>query len=183
MPKEKKDKQSKHGKGLKISPRQKKNFKAFQKGFKTPFGILKKKVLSIAAVLCIWLCCSGYAVATPDGSLKVAWQPVTTNLDGSKCDNLAGYRVYVGMASGVYDTVYDVKNITAYEVKNLEVGIKYFLAVTAYNTYNKESGKSNEVHSGGKYYLVPSQVIGLIEITAENVNINIETVNITKEGL
>jgi hypothetical protein len=183
VPKEKKDKQDKHGKGLHLNKRQKKNYKEFQKGFKTPFGILKKKVLSIAAVLCIWLCCSGDIFAALDGSLKLKWNPVTTNVGGSKCDNLAGYRLYVGNASGVYDTVYDVKNVTEYEIKNLEVGIKYFIAVTAYNTYNRESGKSNEVHSGGKYYFVPSQVMGLIEITAENVNIYTETVNITKEGM
>lgn len=59
--------------------------------------------------------------------------------------DLSGYRVYVGTESRAYRMPIDVGNTTAYEVLDLEAGITYFFAVTAYDTSGNESGFSNEV--------------------------------------
>ena len=68
----------------------------------------------------------------------VSWNPSTST-------NLAGYKVHVGTSSGVYSSVVDVGNVTAYAVTNLGVGTTYYFAVTAYNTSGVESSFSNEV--------------------------------------
>jgi fibronectin type III domain protein/BACON domain-containing protein len=58
---------------------------------------------------------------------------------------LAGYKVYMGTASGVYGTSLNVGNVTSYVVSNLAVGTTYYFVVTAYNTSGSESPPSNEV--------------------------------------
>jgi BACON domain-containing protein/fibronectin type III domain protein len=58
---------------------------------------------------------------------------------------LAGYKVYLGTASGVYGTSLNVGNVTSYVVSNLAVGTTYYFVVTAYNTSGSESPPSNEV--------------------------------------
>lgn len=75
---------------------------------------------------------------SPDTKASLTWNPVTST-------NLAGYKVYVGTASGVYGTPLDVGNVTAYTVNNLTIGTTYYFAVTSYNTTGKESAPSNEV--------------------------------------
>ena len=163
------------GKGLKINKRQKSNFKKFQEGFRSKFGI-KKKALSLAFVICIWMCCSGIAVAqdaTLPGKITVAWN---TNTE----QDLAGYKIYVGTASKGYDKVIDVGNKTYFTVDDLKVGDRYYLAVTAYDTSNNESGFSNELTSVPKDGDPPSNPTGLIEV--ESLNIKANTVNIIENG-
>jgi hypothetical protein len=72
--------------------------------------------------------------------LTVAWDPNTEA-------DLKGYRVYYGTASRVYGTPFDVGKATSYTLVNLAPGQKYFIAVAAYNTANKESAFSNEVNA------------------------------------
>ncbi len=76
-----------------------------------------------------------YAVGA---QLTVAWDP---NLE----PDLKGYRVYYGTASRSYGTPFDVGKATSYTLVNLGPGQRYFIAVTAYNTADRESGFSNEV--------------------------------------
>lgn len=71
------------------------------------------------------------------GTATLTWNP---NKEG----NLAGYRVYVGLASGAYGPPIDVGNVTTYQVTNLALGQTYFFAITAYNRSGHESGFSNE---------------------------------------
>lgn len=72
-------------------------------------------------------------------NVKVEW-------DANTETDLAGYRVYMGLASGVYGQPVDVGNVTEHTVTlNPEVGTEYFFAVTAYDTSNNESGFSDEV--------------------------------------
>jgi fibronectin type 3 domain-containing protein len=59
--------------------------------------------------------------------------------------NLAGYKVYVGTASGNYSSSLSVGNVTSYTASNLGVGNTYYFAVTAYNSSGVETGFSNEV--------------------------------------
>lgn len=70
--------------------------------------------------------------------LTIAWDP------NSEAD-IKGYRVYYGTASRSYGTPFDVGKATSYTLVNLTPGQKYFIALTAYNTADKESALSNEV--------------------------------------
>jgi hypothetical protein len=74
------------------------------------------------------------------------WDPVTVNLDKSIVDDLAGYKVLVGSASGNYSKTIDVNDpsATGFIVEDLGPGTWYFV-VKAYDTSNNESGPSNEV--------------------------------------
>ena len=78
------------------------------------------------AFLLVFPCYAGGA------QLTVAWDPNTE-------PDLKGYRVYYGTASRSYGTPFDVGKATSYTLVNLAPGQKYFIAVTAYNTADKES--------------------------------------------
>jgi hypothetical protein len=77
-------------------------------------------------------------VANGSTQVSLAWDPNTE-------PQLAGYKVYVGTASGVYTTAIDVRNVTTYTVASLPPGQTYYFAVTAYDVSGFESGFSNEV--------------------------------------
>lgn len=60
-------------------------------------------------------------------------------------DQVSGYKVYVGTASGNYNVrTNDVGNVTQHTVTNLTSGQSYFFAVTAYNGAGLESDFSVE---------------------------------------
>jgi fibronectin type 3 domain-containing protein len=58
--------------------------------------------------------------------------------------DLAGYKVYYGIATGVYGAPIDVGKVTTYDIGNLSESTKYFIAITAYDTSGNESLKSLE---------------------------------------
>ena len=62
--------------------------------------------------------------------------------DANSEPNLAGYKLYYGQLSGVYETDIDVGNVTQY---TLDIQSGTYVAATAYNTEDLESGYSNEV--------------------------------------
>ena len=68
----------------------------------------------------------------------LTWNPVTST-------GLAGYKVYMGTASGVYGTSINAGNVTSYMVSNLALGTTYYFVVTGYNSGGSESLPSNEV--------------------------------------
>ena len=70
---------------------------------------------------------------------------VTLEWDPNSETDLAGYRMYVGTASGAYGAPIEVGRATTYTVTNLLAGHTYYFAVAACNTAGMESGKSNEV--------------------------------------
>ena len=70
--------------------------------------------------------------------VTVAWNP---NIES----DLAGYKVYYGIVTGMYDTSVDVGNKTNYTILGIVSGQGYFIAVTAYDTSGNESGYSNEI--------------------------------------
>lgn len=72
------------------------------------------------------------------GVIKLGWDP---NVEPS----VAGYKVKMGTASGVYGTVIDVGNKTSHNVPDLTVGTTYFFVVVAYNLLGLESSPSSEV--------------------------------------
>ncbi len=65
--------------------------------------------------------------------------------DANDEPDLGGYRVYYGLAPGVYQSAIDVGLATTATVTSLETGNRYYFAVTAYDTSGNESGYSTEV--------------------------------------
>ena len=62
--------------------------------------------------------------------------------------DLAGYKVYVGTASGTYDlsgSPFILSPVTTYTVTNLPWNNTYFFAISAYDTSGNESPLSAEV--------------------------------------
>jgi hypothetical protein len=59
--------------------------------------------------------------------------------------DLAGYKVYQGTTAGSYGPSIDVKNFTTYTVSNLQAGLTYSFAITAYDLSGNESYPSDEV--------------------------------------
>ncbi len=70
---------------------------------------------------------------------------VTLEWDPNTEPDFAGHKIYSGPSSRNYDSVNDVGNQTSYTIQNLVEGQTYYIAVTAYNTFNTESDYSAEV--------------------------------------
>jgi hypothetical protein len=70
-------------------------------------------------------------------SVTLVWEPNT--------DQVSGYNVYWGTASGVYTRKSDAGLVVTKTVSNLAANTRYFFAVTAYDSAGRESGYSNEV--------------------------------------
>lgn len=79
------------------------------------------------------------------GSVSLGWQPPTQNEDGTALTDLAGYKLYYGKDSGVYDNeiVIGSAGTTNYVVDNL-LPDTYYFAATAYNIAGVESSLSAE---------------------------------------
>src|SRR5262249_10319851 len=93
---------------------------------------------SIQPVFLAFLLCS---VATPSPAaqnVNLAWDP-------NAAPNIAGYRVYSGVSSGVYTQQLEVGTSTSVIVSNLVEGATYFFTVTDYDSSALESSRSNEV--------------------------------------
>jgi Fibronectin type III domain len=72
------------------------------------------------------------------------WTVPTTMTDGSTLADLAGYRIHYGKSVRSLDTVVEIRNpsVSTYVVEDLAPGTYYF-AVTAFNSHNHESERSN----------------------------------------
>jgi hypothetical protein len=81
-------------------------------------------------------------------STHVQSAQVTLQWDPNPEADLAGYRVYYGTSSGNYSHSLDVGNTTTCTVSNLQDGIPYYFAATAYDTSLAESEFSSEVVYG-----------------------------------
>ncbi len=69
----------------------------------------------------------------------------TLTWDANQETNLAGYKVYYGAESRVYDHSIDVGNQTTYALTNLTDGQTYYFAATAYDSAGNESDYSVEL--------------------------------------
>ena len=87
---------------------------------------------------------SGSGTGTSTGTAQLAWQPPTTNTNGTALTNLAGYHIYYGTNSSALanEVVVSSPNTLSYLVTNLGSGTWYF-AITAYTNSGTESAKSN----------------------------------------
>jgi outer membrane biosynthesis protein TonB len=80
---------------------------------------------------------------TPGSSVTLAWNANLPTSDPAT--NTTGYRLHLGLASGVYTQSTNVGNTTSVTVSNLISGLKYYFVVTAYNSSGLESPPSIEV--------------------------------------
>jgi hypothetical protein len=80
------------------------------------------------------------------GSARLTWYAPTTNEDGSRLEDLAGFAVYYGESDDLLSQRIWIANPSAitWTVTNLPLGTWYF-AVTAVNARGYESGFSNIV--------------------------------------
>ncbi len=121
----------------------------------------------IFVVCMFYFCCSDYAPAQEatvdvDGGLTFAW-------DANTESDLAGYHAYIGLSLGTYDNVIDVGNVTRYTATGLTIGTTYYIAVTASDIWDNESGYSNEISGVAKDIITPQEPKNLKEVTT-NVN-------------
>ena len=110
-----------------------------QKNTYSPFR--KPELSSIHALFFISLVALILFISTTNvysAQVSLVWNPNTE-------PDLAGHKIYSGPSSGNYDSVNDVGNQTSYTIQNLVEGQTYYIAVTAYDTFNSESGYSAEV--------------------------------------
>jgi hypothetical protein len=96
---------------------------------------MKSRLALFVAVAAIFSIPTGAFAET--GSVSLSW-------DANAEQDIAGYKVYWGTSSGVYDQFSDVSQTTA-SVSDLTVGVRYYFAVTAYDLSGLESGYSEEV--------------------------------------
>ena len=76
--------------------------------------------------------------STSNTIATLSWYPNTET-------NLAGYKLHIGTAAGIYNATVDVRNVTSYNLSNLAIGTTYYFAVSAYDSAGTDSALSNEV--------------------------------------
>ena len=76
--------------------------------------------------------------STSNTTATLSWYPNSET-------NLAGYKIHIGTAAGIYNATVDVRNVTSYNLSNLAIGTTYYFAVSAYDTAGTDSALSNEV--------------------------------------
>lgn len=78
-----------------------------------------------------------------NGTIGVAWEAMT--------QPVAGYKVYYGTAPNIYVNLVDVGALApsggsvSYTIRGLTTGRRYYITVSAYDTFGNESGASSEV--------------------------------------
>lgn len=87
------------------------------------------------------------------GSPLQGAQSVTLAWDQNPENDIAGYILYYGVASGNYTNAINVGNTTTNTVSGLISAVTYFFVVTAYNTSSLESDPSTEI----SYTVPPAQ--------------------------
>ena len=106
-----------------------------------------KRLWTVAVMVGQWLALlawpkgdtAAWASSFPDScSLRVSW-------DANPEPDVAGYRVYYGTCPHEYLQALDVGNVTSVEVSGLTAGMRYYFAVTAYDSSGNESLFSSEV--------------------------------------
>lgn len=79
------------------------------------------------------------------GTVTLAWQAPTTNVDGSQLIDLAGFKVYYGFSSKDYFRSVIVGYYPVYRLDGLPTDQTLYFAVKAYDYFGNESDFSPEV--------------------------------------
>jgi hypothetical protein len=80
----------------------------------------------------------------PAASVSLEWDPVTRSAEGN-LTFVRGYRVYAGERPGSYLWARRTDSQSRYTFDNLKPGVRYYFAVTAYDSRGIESDFSAEV--------------------------------------
>ena len=91
----------------------------------------------ICALLVLAAFLAGSCVTAFSAEVGLAWDAKTE-------PDLAGYKIYYGVASQSYGAPVDVGNVTTYTITGLNPG-SYYFCVTAYYASGNETSCSNEV--------------------------------------
>ena len=97
------------------------------------------------SIVLLLIVLSLFLTASQLHAAQLSWNAPTTNADDTPLSDLAGYKVYVGVASRTYGPPFDVGNTTTYPLTGLTAGTQYYIAVKAYDTSGNESSFSAEV--------------------------------------
>ena len=82
----------------------------------------------------------------PSGnSITLAWRAPDRNSDGSSLTDLAGFRVYYGLRSGIYTNMIVVRGETSCSIGELPGEVTLHLVVTAFDNSGNESNFPEEV--------------------------------------
>jgi len=111
-------------------------------------SLINKRAWIPAAVIAIALHCT--ATNAVGASVTLAW-------DRNSDPNVSGYKVYYGPGNRTYPFVLDAGNSSAQIINNLQDGVTYYFAVTAYNVDGQESDFSGEIP-----YTIPLQAISAL---------------------
>lgn len=90
---------------------------------------------------------TGVVVTPGSNAVTLTWEVPESNTDGSALDDLSGYKVYYGTASGVYTNSVDVGHVTSTIIDGLESGATYSFSITAYDSSGNESDFCTEVNT------------------------------------
>jgi len=92
-------------------------------------------VLSFCTMGPAWI----YPYNTENGeSVTIVWDP-------NNEPDLAGYKLYSGTTSGLYENKIDVGLDTYHTITDLEPGKTYYITATAYNVYGVESAFTEKI--------------------------------------
>jgi F5/8 type C domain/Fibronectin type III domain len=104
--------------------------------------------LSVSVVLAVAvgtiLFMTSYIRAT---EVELTWDAPTDLARGIPLQDLAGYKIYYGVASGLYDFVVDVGKETSAALSGLEAGQQYYFSIVAYDSSLNETRLSEEVET------------------------------------
>lgn len=96
-----------------------------------------KRALTILTLAAAYAVKAQLAPANRPANVVLAWDPPPSS-------EIAGYNLYWGAASRCYTNLVSTSNLTA-TVTNLQRGVTYYFAVTAFTADGLESDFSNEV--------------------------------------
>jgi len=99
---------------------------------------MKKLIVLLMVVL--------FAVPAFGANVRLTWEAPTTNEDGTPLTDLAGYKLFMGTATGNYTGSVDVNNVLNYvwNVGDVEEETRFF-NVKAYDDKGNESDFNGEV--------------------------------------
>jgi hypothetical protein len=103
---------------------------------------LRSNHLFLKFIVCIIILL--FSTSSYAANVTASWNAPTTNEDQSSLSDLAGYKIYYGLASGNYTGSINAGNVTTYQINNLVGGLTYYFAVTAQDTSGNESIYSEE---------------------------------------
>jgi hypothetical protein len=111
-------------------------------------------------------CC---LIFTSTGVQSATANSVTLQWAANSEPDLRGYNVYKGITPGVYGPSVDVGNTMTYTVRDLQAGVRYYFAITAYDNNGNESPPSIEVSRQTSFPPPPAawEIAGVADLDGE----------------